>query len=693
MWIRPCVGILLFLVPVISPIRLAAQVPAGPEFLVTGSTNGVLRSASTDAAGNFVFTWPEGNDVVARRFTVKGTALGAEFRVNSYTTGYQGYSRVAVHAAGDFVVVWSSLGHLGGDGADVFARRFDAAGVPKGDEFRLNTYTTGQQLRVTVAAGAAGGFIAVWDGEQPGDDQLGIFGRRFDAAGAPLGAEFHVNTFTAQDQGVTGVAAHASGSFMVVWTAHVDVLAQLYDAGGAPLGGEFQVNTFSTGFQYDPRVAVDPSGNFVVVWTGDQQDGSEMGVFGQRFDASGHRRGAEFRVNTFTTAYQYAAFVATDALGNFVVTWNDYGQEGEKVAIFGQRFAASGAPRGAEFRVNSYTTGDEGESVLAADALGNFVVVWISDGRGGTYAQRFGGLLPAALAADAPGNGVWEPGEFAQLKPSWRNINGAAQAFGGRLASLTGPPGGLYAIGNDSTSYGTVPDGSAGPCAECYLVAVNNPAPRPVLHWDASAVETITPDAHGQMKRWPLHIGRSFADVDTGGPFYRFIETLLHHGVTGGCTATDYCPLTATTREQMAVFVLVARERAGYAPPACGTPVFADVPASNPFCRFIEELARRNVVSGCGGGNYCPSSPVTREQMAIFTLRTLDPALDPPACGTPVFADVPAGSPFCRWIEELARRNVVTGCGGGNYCPAAPVTREQMGVFISATFGLALYGP
>ena len=74
-------------------------------------------------------------------------------------------------------------------------------------------------------------------------------------------------------------------------------------------------------------------------------------------------------------------------------------------------------------------------------------------------------------------------------------------------------------------------------------------------------------------------------------------------------------------------------------------------------------------------------------------LRALDPALDPPACTTPLFADVPASSPFCRWIEELARRGAVSGCGGGNYCPASPLTREQMSVVVSLTFGLTLYGP
>ena len=79
--------------------------------------------------------------------------------------------------------------------------------------------------------------------------------------------------------------------------------------------------------------------------------------------------------------------------------------------------------------------------------------------------------------------------------------------------------------------------------------------------------------------------------------------------------------------------------------------------------------------------------------MAVFVLRMLDPTLNPSACGVPMFADVPASSPFCRWVEELARRGIVAGCGGGSYCPSAPVTREQMGVFLGVTFGLTLYGP
>jgi hypothetical protein len=334
---------------------------------------------------------------------------------------------------------------------------------------------------------------------------------------------------------------------------------------------------------------------------------------------------------------------------------------------------------------------------VAVDRSGNFVTVWRSAGQDGSnsgvFARRWGGLVPAALAADTAGNNVLEPGETVDVRPSWRNVNGAAQSFTGAFSNIAGPAGATYTITDATGSYGTVADDTVGPCTDCYGVSVSDPAARPSVHWDASVLESLAPDTLGQQKTWALHVGRSFTDVPLANSFYRFIETLLHNGVTGGCTTTTYCPSTATTRDQMSVFVLVAKEGAGYAPPACAPPnTFNDVPETNPFCRFIEELARRGVVGGCAPNLYCPNDPVTREQMSVFVLRTLDPALNPPACGTPVFSDVPASNPFCRWIEELVRRNVVTGCAPSLYCPTQPVTREQMGVFISVTFGLVLYG-
>ena len=302
-------------------------------------------------------------------------------------------------------------------------------------------------------------------------------------------------------------------------------------------------------------------------------------------------------------------------------------------------------------------------------------------------------VAPFALAVDPAGNGVYQPNELVEVAPTWRNTGQQAIALSGVLSNHTGPAGPTYTVVDSAASYGTIAAGNNASCgANCYIVG-NTTASRPMTHWDSTALETVTPT--GTTKTWTLHIGNSFAEVPPSSPFFRFIEMLLHRGVTGGCTATNYCPSASTTREQMAVFVILSKEPPGYVPPACvaGSEVFADVPASSPFCRWIEELARRGVVSGCGGGNYCPGNPVTREQMAVFVLRTLDPTLNPPACAPPnLYGDVPESSPFCRWIEELTNRGVVTGCGGGNYCPADAVTREQMGVFLAVTFGLTLYG-
>ena len=79
--------------------------------------------------------------------------------------------------------------------------------------------------------------------------------------------------------------------------------------------------------------------------------------------------------------------------------------------------------------------------------------------------------------------------------------------------------------------------------------------------------------------------------------------------------------------------------------------------------------------------------------MSVFLLKTLEgPGYVPPAC-TGVFADVPCSNPFAIWIEELYDRQIAAGCGGGNFCPTNPTTRAQMAPFLSNTFGLKLYGP
>jgi hypothetical protein len=183
-------------------------------------------------------------------------------------------------------------------------------------------------------------------------------------------------------QFLPAAASDASGNFVVVWDSGVNqdgsfwgVFGQRYDSSGAPLGPEFRVNTFTL-FAQDPSVASDDAGDFVVVWRSRFLDGSGYGVLGQRFDSSGTPVGPEFRVNTYTTGDQYSPAVASDESGNFIVVWTSDDQDGSFTGVFGQRYASTGAPRGSEFRVNSQTFSAQEHAGVSSDAAGNFVVVW-----------------------------------------------------------------------------------------------------------------------------------------------------------------------------------------------------------------------------------------------------------------------------------------------------------------------------
>jgi hypothetical protein len=81
--------------------------------------------------------------------------------------------------------------------------------------------------------------------------------------------------------------------------------------------------------------------------------------------------------------------------------------------------------------------------------------------------------------------------------------------------------------------------------------------------------------------------------------------------------------------------------------------------------------------------------PVSREQMAVFLLRTrFGNGYTPPACAAPSFTDVPCSSPFSPWIYDLVARGITGGCAVGSYCPTSGATRGQMSVFLVRTFGL-----
>lgn len=95
------------------------------------------------------------------------------------------------------------------------------------------------------------------------------------------------------------------------------------------------------------------------------------------------------------------------------------------------------------------------------------------------------------------------------------------------------------------------------------------------------------------------------------------IDRLLADGLTRG--------------EMMSLYESLAA--GGSEPSACvpGEELFDDVPASHPFCPWVEELARRGITSGCDADNFCPGDSVSRAQFATFLVTAVEGAPEPVA--------------------------------------------------------------
>jgi len=226
-------------------------------------------------------------------------------------------------------------------------------------------------------------------------------------------------------------------------------------------------------------------------------------------------------------------------------------------------------------------------------------------------------------------NGVFEAGETVQVETSWNNPGTTPFALEGFEQNFTGPGGPTYTVASSFASYGFIAPQTTGNCYDaggtCFAFQITGA--RPVQHWDATFEETASlsaapsTDHAPPVKTWTLHVGESFPDVPVSNSFYRFIENIFHNGITGGCGGGDYCPIGSVTRAQMSVFLLKAEHGSGYLPPACAG-VFPDVPCPSLFADWIEQLFAEGITGGCGGGNYCPGNPNTRGQMAVFLVKT-----------------------------------------------------------------------
>jgi len=410
-WTLTCLALV---VPGIESLEAQPEL-LGEEFQVNTYTSAsqAFPTAGMDSSGGFVVVWSStgsvgadtsANSIQGRLYASDGSVVGAQFEVNTYTTGGQYFANVAMSPAGEFVVLWRSVGSPGSDllGDSVQGRRYASDGLAIGDQFQVNTYTTDGQRRPALAMHPGGDFVVVWQSSGStgtDNDSLSIQGQRYASDGSTVGGEFQVNSFVSSIQREPSVAVGPGGEFVVVWDSGLSggsddwgpsIQGRRFASDGSAVGEDFQVNTYTSSYQVEPDVAIRPDGDFVVVWYSDGSPGDDAfgySIQAQRFASDGSALGTQFQVNPGDGNHQRHPDVLTHFDGSFVTVWHSWeagGADSTQYSIQGQRYGPDGTASGTEFQINTYSPSSQQRSSVAGAPEGDFVVVWMSYGSSGT---------------------------------------------------------------------------------------------------------------------------------------------------------------------------------------------------------------------------------------------------------------------------------------------------------------------
>ena len=313
--------------------------PTGAQFRVNEAPTNRQEApeVTADGLGGFSVTWgtntlpgEQEHSISSRVFDSADNPVSGDIDVDTTEDGRQGHPAIASLTAGGFVVVWADPS---GPDRDIRAQPFDAAGLPSSASFVVNSYTLGDQEFPQIGSDGGDGLVVVWSSEQSeatDTDGLSVHMRRLDSTGQPLGQDFQVNSYTTGDQIGPDIGLDDQGGFVVAWSgapldggaSEFEVITRRFQSDGTPRGSDFAVSEVdqSGEVSFYGRMAPDGIGGFVVVWQSELQAGDY--VYGRRVDAAAQPLGSPFRLSSSTADNQQRPSIATLADGDFVVVWD-----------------------------------------------------------------------------------------------------------------------------------------------------------------------------------------------------------------------------------------------------------------------------------------------------------------------------------------------------------------------------------
>lgn len=241
--------------------------------------------------GDFLLLWTSEyqdtttSSIYAQYYDTDGAKSGDEFLVNAFrNSNAQREPSVTGLLDGGFITVWSS--YEGGDGFDIFGQRFLSGAEPENVDFQVNSYTDGSQNHPSVCGLLSSGFVVVWESYgQAAPNSYDIYGQVYDKDNNKVGDEFLVNTYTTGNQRYPQVTARKDGGWVVTWMSYGEdgykggIYSQFYDSTNARQGSEFRVTTLRGPDQFNPAVSLFDTKGVVVAWVSEGQDGDGAGVY------------------------------------------------------------------------------------------------------------------------------------------------------------------------------------------------------------------------------------------------------------------------------------------------------------------------------------------------------------------------------------------------------------------------------
>ncbi len=374
--------------------------PLGPSFRLNDVSAGRQLSPAVAARpdGGYWTMWADARsgdyDVYCQRLNRDGSKVGANFRINDdHGSALQRCSSIGMDERGFVCVAWEDERN---GATDIYRCVTDAAGNALGPNLRLNDDGQGGANQYYAsAAGGDGKFLAAWTDMRAGSQSTDIYAQYMDAAGMPVGANFLVNSDgSGATQWYPYVAMDSSNDAVILWmdarNGSYQMYCRRYDSGGNPLAPESAVQE-STGEGYYGSVAMNRSGRFVTAWM-DYRSG-QSDIYCQAFRADGSRIGGNVKANADPPGkYHGYPACAIDGQGRFVVAWED--TRDSRYDVYLQWFDSTGATLGENVLVNDNISDGAAYSPSCAFDLSGRLAVEFNDerdypGNPQIYYQRF----------------------------------------------------------------------------------------------------------------------------------------------------------------------------------------------------------------------------------------------------------------------------------------------------------------